>query len=120
MDGEAVGGFHQPGSSSTCRHRRDDNVSCPTIQEETFSASQSSFVLPVPSPSLSGPDWLVSSCRPPLPWLPREHTASRSLDLRGKQPFLPCVPLDSVTTGNANAPADSHPVGQPMGVLLPP
>lgn len=111
VDGEAVGGFHQPGSSSACRHRRDDNVSCPAIWEETFSARPSSFVLPVPSPSFSGPDWLVSSFRPPLPWLPREHTASRSLDLHGKWPFLPCVPPDSVTAGNADASADSMSCG---------
>lgn len=56
MDEEAAGRFYQPGSSSTCRHRRDDNVSRPAIWEETFSASQFSFDLPVPSPSCSGPD----------------------------------------------------------------
>lgn len=66
MGGEAVGGFGQPGSSAMSRPRREEKFSCPAIWEETFFASQSSFILPVPSSSFSMLDRLFSS-RPPLP-----------------------------------------------------
>lgn len=92
-DGWGGSGRILPARSSTMsRPRRDDNFSCPAIWEEIFSASQSSFILPLWSSSFSMPDRLFSSSRPPLPWPLREHASSKSLDPYGKWALLPFVP----------------------------